>query len=145
MQSNLFKKIPKPTCSDEFTELSCGLFIYSHRNLCSSQKLYLITWFIFLMLEVLPNYTTIKRNLSNRNEDKTSNQRLILHPQTLRGGASRNQFTSVYPGTSGTKLPSLSLSSAAHVAFCAQLPDGSPPTASLLSSQPGGRGCEEVR
>ena len=33
----------------------------------------------FLMLKVLSNYAIIKCNLSNRNKDKASNQRLFLH------------------------------------------------------------------
>lgn len=46
--------------------------------------------FFFLMLKVLSNYTVIKCNLSNRNKDKTSNQRLLLRSQTCRGGVSCN-------------------------------------------------------
>lgn len=34
--------------------------------------------YFFLILKVLSNYTIIKCNLSNRNKDKTSNQRLFL-------------------------------------------------------------------
>ena len=110
MQSYL-KKNKKPNCSDEFTELSCGLFIYNHQNLCCSQKLYLITWLIFLMLKVLSNYTIIKCNLLNRNKDKTSNQKLFLHSQIFSEGVSCNEFTNVYCRTSRTKLASFFLSS----------------------------------
>ena len=110
MHTNLLKKY-KPNHSDEFAEVSCGLFIYNHQNLCSSQKLYLITWLIFLMLKVLSNYAIIKCNLSNRNKDKTSNQRLFLHSQTFSEGVSCNEFTNVYSRTSRIKLSSFFLSS----------------------------------
>ena len=110
MHTNLLKKY-KPNHSDEFAELSCGLFIYNHQNLCCSQKLYLITWLIFfLMLKVLSNYAIIKCNLSNRNKDKASNQRLFLHSQILSEGVSCSEFTSVYSRTSRIKLSSFFLS-----------------------------------
>lgn len=110
MQSSLFKKYINQTVLMN-SQLSCGLFIYNIQNLCCSQKLYLITWLIFLMLKVLSNYRIIKCNLSNRNKDKISNQRLLLHSQIFSGGVSCNQFTNVYSRTSRIKLSSFFLSS----------------------------------
>lgn len=116
MQSNLFKKY-KPNSSAEFRVIMWSLYLHSLEFMLFSEIIPSYMTY-FLMLKVLSNYTIIKCNLSNRNLDKTSNQRLFLHSQIFSEGVSCNQFTNVYSRTSRIKLSSFSFHHmTAHLEF----------------------------
>lgn len=78
MQGNLKKKINQTvlTNSQRYHVVSLFTIIRIYAVL---RNYTLLHGLFFLMLKVLSNYTIIKCNLSNRNEDKTSNQKLFLH------------------------------------------------------------------